>query len=191
LAGTARVLSIWTFLVLCGFAYLVHYAATAGVGDRSVLFWPGGEAIDRRSGEATLLVFMNPACPCSGATVDELARLVARAGRQIDFVAVFVRPAGYPEGWERTRLWESAARIPNVRCVVDPGGRDARRFGAATSGYTLLYDAEGALVFRGGITAARGHEGNNAGERAIVSWFRGGTADPTETPAFGCPLFDE
>ena len=173
------------------FGYLLHYTATAGKGDQGVHVWPRGVGINRPSGEAVLLVFMHPACPCSDATVNELARLVARAGKRIDVVAMFVRPAGFSDGWERTELWESAARIPNVRCLVDPEGRDARRFGAATSGYTLLYEAEGALVFRGGITAARGHEGDNAGKSAVLSWFRGGKADPAETPAFGCPLFDE
>jgi hypothetical protein len=186
-----QVLLIWAVLVLGGFGYLVHYTATAGVGDRGASDWPSGADVMRKGGVATLLVFMHPACPCSRATVVELARLLARVGPKVETVAMFVRPERFEEGWERTELWESAARIPGVRCVVDPGGNEARRFGAATSGYTLLYNAEGTLVFHGGITAARGHEGDNEGENAVLSWFRSGRAEPAETPAFGCPLFGE
>lgn len=186
----AKLISVWALLVLGGFAYLVHYSATAGDGDDAVPDWPSGSRITRQDGQATLVVFMHPACPCSRATVNELARIVARSGTPFEVLAVFVRPAGFAEGWEQTDLWENAARIPRVRCIADPGGRDARQFGAATSGYTLLYDAEGALVFHGGITGARGHEGDNAGEAAILSWLRHGVALAPDTPVFGCALLD-
>ena len=35
----------------------------------------------------------------------------------------------------------------------------------------------GKLTFQGGITAGRGHQGDNAGETAVVSLLRGGAAD--------------
>jgi len=47
-------------------------------------------------------------------------------------------------------------------CVVD-------RFGAETSGHTLLFDSGGRLLLSGGITDSRGHAGDNAGENAIVA----------------------
>lgn len=186
-----RVLSIWAALVLTGFGYLMHYTATAGVGDRGVSVWPSDTSVARQGGRATLIVFMHPVCPCSRATVNELSKLLTHVANSVDAIAVFVRPPGFDAGWERAELWDNAARIPGVRCLVDPGGNEARRFGAATSGYSLLYDPKGALVFRGGITAARSHEGDNVGENAILSWVRDGKADVAETPAFGCPLFDE
>ena len=49
----------------------------------------------------------------------------------------------------------------------DDDGAEARRFGAETSGQTLLYDARGALAFSGGITGARGHAGDNAGRASL------------------------
>lgn len=182
---------LWSVLVLCGFACLVGYSATAGTGDKGSPGWPEDSRIVREEGRPTMLVFLHPACPCSRATVEELSRLLARIPDGVDTTAVFIRPDGFQEGWERTDLWNSVEALPRVLVVVDPRGEEARRFGAATSGCTLLYEPGGRLVFRGGITAARGHEGDSEGKSAILSWFTSGRAEPSETPVFGCPLIGD
>ena len=110
-------------------------------------------------------------------------------GRLTAYV-LFVKPAGFSDEWETTDLWQSAASIPGVTVVIDEEGAEANRFHAATSGQTVLYDAGGRLLFSGGITASRGHYGDNAGQSAIVSLVNSGAADLTETSVFGCPLFD-
>ena len=74
--------------------------------------------------------------------------------------------------------------------VSDLDGAEARRFGAETSGHTLLFDLDGNLLFSGGITQSRGHAGGNAGESAIVSLVNTRTADRARTLVFGCSLFD-
>ena len=51
-----------------------------------------------------------------------------------------------------------------------------------------LYDTSGKLRFHGGITASRGHAGDNRGRQAVVALARGETSDRAETPAFGCML---
>jgi hypothetical protein len=87
-----------------------------------------------------------------------------------------------------------------VTVVRDDSGREAGRFGAATLGQTLLYDADGSLLFSGGITAARGHAGDNAGRSELVSLLNRGLSAPVvtmnrgqsardATHVFGCPLF--
>jgi hypothetical protein len=56
------------------------------------------------------------------------------------------------------------------------------------------------LLFSGGITAARGHAGDNAGRSELVSLLNGGPVAPAATlnrggsardatSVFGCPLF--
>jgi len=62
------------------------------------------------------------------------------------------------------------------------------RVGAETSGYVLLYDRSGQLRFRGGITAGRGHAGDNAGEDAVVALVTGRPASRQQTPVYGCSL---
>jgi hypothetical protein len=102
---------------------------------------------------------------------------------------LFAKPPNLPRDWEQTDLWETAAAIPGVKVMRDDDGLEARRFHAATSGQTMLYDKKGNLLFSGGITGGRGHEGDNAGRSAIVSLLTTGKADDWETPVFGCALF--
>ena len=63
---------------------------------------------------------------------------------------------------------------------------EAERFGAETSGHTFLFDPSGRLLFNGGITASRGHSGDNAGESSIVSLINNHTAKIGQTFVFGC-----
>ena len=69
-------------------------------------------------------------------------------------------------------------------------GQEARRFGAESSGYVVLYDGHRQLAFHGGITSARGHAGDNAGENVVLTLVAGGQAPLKETPVFGCGLLD-
>ena len=66
-----------------------------------------------------------------------------------------------------------------------------QRFGAETSGYVLLYDTHGKLLFKGGITGSRGHAGDNAGESAIVALLEGEKPVLTRTKVYGCSLLNE
>ena len=104
---------------------------------------------------------------------------------------LFVKPEGFEEDWEKTDLWQSALMIPGVHVSVDDKGIEAERFGSQTSGQAILYGADGQLLFSGGITAARGHEGDNEGRETIVALITTGAAERRETPVFGCPLFEE
>jgi hypothetical protein len=80
--------------------------------------------------------------------------------------------------------------IPGVTVHLDDAGREARLFASMTSGETLLFDAEGRLKFHGGITASRGHSGDNAGRDALEALLRGQASQQVITPVFGCSLFD-
>ena len=102
-----------------------------------------------------------------------------------------IGPSDAVAGWERTDLWDSAAAIPGVHVMTDEGGAQARVFGALVSGQTLLYGATGSLLFSGGITGARGHEGDNPGRTALTSILDWRPAGPIRTPVFGCYLYAE
>ena len=88
---------------------------------------------------------------------------------QLDATVYFVRPASQPADWERGRLWNLASSIPGVKVECDVGGPVAAQFHANTSGEVLVYDRLGKLCFHGGITAARGHAGDNLGESAVIA----------------------
>ena len=80
--------------------------------------------------------------------------------------------------------------IPGVRAVDDVGGGEAAWFGATTSGHAILYGADGGRLFSGGITAARGHEGENDGAEAVVRLVLqlGAGAQAATHPVFGCAI---
>lgn len=101
------------------------------------------------------------------------------------------RPSDTEPGSERTDLWHSAAEIPGVEVLSDDNDVQSAAFGAAVSGQTLLYDPQGHLMFSGGITAARGHSGDNAGSSAVLALLTGAVPAVTTTPAFGCFLRSE
>jgi glyoxylase-like metal-dependent hydrolase (beta-lactamase superfamily II) len=115
---------------------------------------------------------------------------MTQAQGRVTAYVLFVKPPDFAAGWEQTDLLTSAATIPGVTVVRDDDGIEASRFRAATSGQTVLYDADGKLLFSGGITGARGHAGDNAGRAAVVSLLAEDETERQETPVYGCPLFD-
>jgi hypothetical protein len=179
----------WLLLIGSGVAFLWNYEGKPGVAAAAPEVWPADSRIRRASDRATLVMLAHPHCPCTRASVGELSRLMTQAQGRVKAYVLFVKPANLSDGWEQTDLLTSAAAIPGVTVVRDDEGVEASRFRAATSGQTVLYDSDGKLLFSGGITSARGHEGDNAGRTAIVSLLTSGTAEQDETPVFGCPLF--
>jgi len=179
----------WLLLIGSGVAFLWNYEGNPGVAAAAPEVWPADSLIRRASDRATLVMLAHPHCPCTRASVEELSRLMTQAQGRVKAYVLFIKPPDLSEGWEQTDLLTSAAAIPGVTVVRDDEGVEASRFHASTSGQTVLYDAVGKLLFSGGITSARGHEGDNAGRTAIVSLLTAGTAERDETPVFGCPLF--
>jgi hypothetical protein len=119
----------------------------------------------------------------------ELAETLASARTRPKTYVLFMKPDTFADGWEMTDLWRTASSLPNVTVVRDDDGREAHRFGAETSGQTLLYDEHGALVFNGGVTGARAHAGDNLGRQSLVALLNREPVTRSVTSVFGCPLF--
>jgi hypothetical protein len=132
-------------------------------------------------------------CACTRASLHELERVMSRAGARMEAFVIFVGPRETNATLGVLDLRSTARAIPGVHVVEDES--EARLFGAATSGQVLLYDQGGALVFRGGITPSRGHEGESAGGETVRRFAIGAVPanDSTQSSAsevFGCALFD-
>jgi len=183
--------ALWFFSVGVGLSIVWEYENTPGTAANPYVQLPSDSQIKPVPGRATLVMLVHPHCPCTRASVGELALLMAQAQGRVTAYVLFLKPRGFADDWEKTDLWWSAAGIPGVQVLKDADGIDAARFHAATSGQTMLYDAEGRLLFSGGITGARGHSGDNAGRSAIVALLTEGEAAQTETEVFGCPLFSK
>jgi hypothetical protein len=119
-----------------------------------------------------------------------MQRLMVDCSEQFALHIFFVRPLEADDDWENTDVCRAAAQIPTVHVHCDVAGVEARRFRAMTSGEALLYASDGRLLFHGGLTASRGHEGDNAGRSALSSLIKTGHANLHETPVFGCSLVD-
>jgi hypothetical protein len=187
----ALVCLVWISGVIAGLGILVEYSNAQGSPSAPQARWPAESALQREADRATLVMLVHPHCPCTRASIGELAIVMRHCLQRVKAHVLFVRPAGMPEDWEKADLWSSAAAIPGVEVRSDPEGWEARRFGAATSGAVLLYDTRGALIFQGGITAARGHSGENAGRSSVVALLTHAGEARARTPVFGCPLFGE
>ena len=180
---TAAAALAWLATVAAGFAAWGAYDATPGPrADGVVAAEPAGPAW-------TLTLYAHPHCPCTRASLAELAELARALPPGAEVRVAFVRPAGTAAGWERTASWDEAAAIPGVRVRCDAGGAEAARAGATTSGHAVLADAAGRVAFRGGLTRGRGRAGESAGWRAVLEIVAGGMAEG-EAPVFGCPLAD-
>lgn len=182
------VLLLWAAAAAAGFATLAAYETAPGAAGAPPPAWPGGRVVPAPDGLPVLVVVAHPQCPCTRATVSELERLMRRVHGRVSTHVLFVQPDGTDEAWVEGDLWRRASAVPGVRTVRDPGGHGARRFGALTSGHALLYDARGRLRYSGGLTATRGHEGDNAGRTAVESLLTRGDADLHAAPVYGCPL---
>ena len=178
----------WLFAVVGAMTALAHYKAKPGAPAEAPAQWPQGSAVPRVDGVPTLLVVVHPFCPCSRATLTELARLTSRLGPKVSARVLFLKPKGTSDAWERSDLWDKARAIRGVEVLADQGGDESRRFGALTSGQALLYSARGALQFKGGLTISRGHEGDSPGAQRVVALVEGTRADRDEAPVFGCEL---
>jgi hypothetical protein len=182
---------LWLGGTVAGLAAMAAYANRPGAPARAPVLWPAASRMTLDGTRPTLVMLAHPKCDCSRASVAELAELMARAPHRTRAYVVFTKPTGVEANWERTNLWNAAASIPDVSVLADDDGREAARFGAETSGQVLLYDATGRLVFAGGATVARGHDGDNAGFASILALLTDGRAMQATAPVFGCPLITE
>ncbi len=183
---------VWGLTVGVGLARLNGYETTPGRTGTSLSKWPIESLIRPSDRQCTLVMFIHDCCPCTRASLAELAKIMARSPVELHVYVVALEPGADQVSRCRTNLLKSAAMIPGVTVVVDPNGDEARRFGALTSAHTFLYDENGNLLFDGGITAGRGHSGDNRGQTAVLTLItdhQNPTFLNSRTSVFGCPLF--
>jgi hypothetical protein len=177
----------WIAAVIFGLRILFQYENTPGRIGALPRVWPDSRIVPATD-RPTLVMLAHPRCPCTAASIGELAQIMARLQGKVAAYVLFVTPKDAGRAWDDTSLRHSAEAIPGVTVVFDMDGVEARRFGAETSGHTFLFASNGKLLFSGGITGSRGHAGDNAGESAIVSLVNNQEPARTRTLVFGCAL---
>ncbi len=178
----------WLIVVSLGMLVLVDYSRTPGTTNFKSASWPNNSQISRGVWVPTLVMFLHPRCPCSRASLNELARLLADRHGTVAVRTVFFCPSDEPEAWAKTGLWDLAAKLTGNQPIVDRQGREASFFGASTSGYVCLFAQTGERLYGGGITSGRGHEGGNRGSQTVQRLLDGNSDMHVEYPVFGCPI---
>jgi hypothetical protein len=180
----------WCAVLAGGFYVLLRYTTTPGEQAPVRGQWPQDSPIERIAGSYNLVIALHPRCPCSQASVTELERILAGALESVRVHVLAYQPpsSALDEGWSDSELLRRVKRIPGISLYKDTHAEEAERFGARTSGHVVLYGRDGELLFHGGITSARGHEGEAAAHQVLGALLRGERSQPSDTLVFGCPL---
>lgn len=175
----------WVTALALGFALLAGWEITPGTASPAPARWPIAATISRSGEHPTIVMFAHPYCPCTRASLAELAAVMRDDRHDATATVVFFAPDDAVELDSPT--WAAAGDLPRTRRVLDHGGVLAKLFGATTSGHLVIYDREGGLLFSGGITGSRGHVGDNIGRRSVLARLTEQPAQPTYD-VFGCSL---
>jgi hypothetical protein len=181
----------WCAIVGAGFFVLLRYSTTPGEQAALAEQWPQDSQIELLPGSYNLVMALHPRCPCSQASVAELERILVAAPENVRVHVLAYQPStsAIDDGWRDSDLLRRVKRIPGIDVHFDGDAEEAERFGARTSGQVVLYGPDGELLFHGGITSARGHEGETVAHEVLWSLLRGERPQSASaTPVYGCPL---
>lgn len=186
--GLRSVVIAWSVLVLLGYGCMVFYSTAPAKSAIRLSAFPLESGLAK--GSLTLITFLHPRCPCSKASVSELQELLAQSKfpSNLTVYAVVSQPRGCAADFTQGAILDSLSSMKNVQLIIDKDDLESQRFGARTSGQTFLFDSQGKCLFSGGITAARGEVGANAGVDALRQCIASGQTAINETPVFGCSL---
>lgn len=195
-ARTAAVLLTCLAAVAGGTGLLVTHATTPGHRGTPPDQLPAELLTRLAAPPATplLLLAAHPMCPCLPATLERWHALLAStaAGNTLTLRVLVLTPSAPPPAWDAAAAAALRRELPAATTIDDRDGEIAQRLGLHTSGHLLLYGSDGTLRFDGGVTAGRGHRGDNPAARALARALAGAgtrTTSPRETPdVFGCPL---
>jgi hypothetical protein len=189
--GIIAILVVWVLVLALGIWKLEKYSNTPNLPGREIASLPTAAGIALDPAKPSVLLFAHPLCSCSRASLTELARLALNFKNRFKPIVVFYVPKNQPAEWTGSDLVEQAREIPDALVNFDPEGKMAKEIGARTSGQTYVFSPDGKLQFMGGITGARGHEGENRGSRAIAALLEGGKTNDIRYRVFGCSLFKQ
>lgn len=176
----------WLLALGAGFALVHAEMATPGEAHAAPATWPSEAILTLETSAPTLLVFAHPKCPCTRATLRQLASLAPDLRPPVTLV--LSGPALRAD--DDQPLATMARELLEAIVVVDASGAEAARFGAHTSGHVVAYSPSGQLLFSGGVTPGRGHEGPTDALTALNRALGDAAPAPDASLVFGCPIFN-
>ncbi len=125
---------LWAGTVGAGVVAMRDYSTTEGVRAEAPVDWPTDSALQRAPFGPTVVMFVHPDCPCTGASKTELAEIERTAPPTAKFIIT-------PVVREATRF---GAKTSGDVVVYDAGGR--------------LQFHGGITAIRGHVGPSRGHD---------------------------------
>lgn len=179
--------TIWAIFIGIGFVSMADYSSRPGSPANITVEFPENLPSNEKNNLPKIFVFFHPKCPCSSATISELEHLIADTQNLAVTTVFFYKPVNESDEWVKTNLWETAKQIPTVEIEI-MNEDEMSKFGVITSGQTIVYDSQDNLIFSGGITVGRGHEGESLGRKSIENYLKTGEIETDKTAVFGCIL---
>ena len=99
-------LALWSAIIGIGEYILLNYEKTPGVLANAPSQWPSGTSIERHPNFMTLLMFVHPHCPCTRASIGELAILMAHCRSRLRADVIFLKPEKFTEDWAKTDIFQ-------------------------------------------------------------------------------------
>lgn len=184
---------LWLAAVISGNIYLANYHNKAGPRiEELVLEWPSTE-LELDQEIPTVVVAIHPQCPCSTATAAELNRILCRYGKAVRLYVLVYYPSqmSADPSWDQSMTMNAFRIIPSAAFIKDLDGSIALKFHMLTSGHSRVYSPENKLLFCGGITLSRAHEGDNIASAGMLSALRKQANTLEKHVVFGCRLGNE
>src|SRR5437868_6579258 len=86
---------LWIAAATAGLGGMLLYSTAPGNPGNPPATWPAGTRLTQHPGEFTLLMIVHPKCPCSRASLGELAALMAHARHRVNVYILFVKPTPF------------------------------------------------------------------------------------------------
>jgi hypothetical protein len=185
----------WGTTIVCGLVLLLNYGTRPGLSPTPPGNWPADSALSFSETTPTVIMFTHPHCPCTRSSLAELERVISNCEDRAAFNVVAFEPIDAPDEWFNSPIAEKAQEILGHEVHWDADGCEARRFRVRTSGHVVAYGSDGQLIFSGGVTGSRGHEGSNSGRDKLTAQIQTSAVDdeqtgPSSFPVYGCSLVD-
>src|SRR4026208_322142 len=90
---------LWLGLVAFGYSKLLRYSFTEGGLAQAPRNLPASLAPTPASKRSPMFLALHPRCPCSRATVREMAKILSRAADTVDVTVLVYMPGAPPQHW--------------------------------------------------------------------------------------------
>jgi hypothetical protein len=183
----------WLLCVASSFtAFALYKAQPNDMATGAIGLFPRGSSIVLAATKPTLIVFVHPRCACSRASLAEFRKLLAELGSGVAARIVVQGDRESNPAASTSDITREAFAISSASAQFDHGAREASRFGVKTSGHALLYGPDGRLLYSGGLTNSRGHEGPSLGRAHLLSVLAANVhhvgQEKRAAPVYGCGI---